>query len=202
MPRRHAVILCLYLAVVFACWIDITLRRTELISPVAEPLLTVILCAGGLLGIVPAILLFIQARASQRAGLRSQRPLLSLVVALIALPLICAMVSGYAVERFTEVYAFWGSDAVAAPVLYPITAFRTGRHGAHVSLAHGMFDLPISFADEKLLRASPPPHRPWTQCLRVLQQQQGDAVRIVLPTRPHRNVQSILPCPRSVAWLP
>ncbi|MFA6112458.1 MAG: hypothetical protein WC729_00635 [Sphingomonas sp.] len=202
MPRRHAVILCLYLAVVFACWIDITLRRTELISPVAEPLLTVMLCAGGLLGIVPAILLFIQARASQRAGLRSQRPLLSLVVALIALPLICAMVSGYTAERLTEMYAFWGSDAVVAPVLYPITAFRTGRHGPYASLDHGAFDLPISFADETLLKASPPSHQPWAHCLSVVRQQQGDAVRIVLPPRPHRNVQSILPCPRSVAWLP
>lgn len=201
MPRRHTVILWTYVAVGLVCFADMILRRTELISSISTPFLLAMLCVGALLGTVPVILLFYQARASRNAGVKPRNSTLSLAMALIAFVCIWTMVSGYVATRLTEVYDFWGSDAVAAPVTYPITSFHMS-HGPQVSLYHGLLTLPISFADEKLIRASPPPHRPWAYCLSVLQQQEGTAVRIVLPPRPHRNVQSIVPCPRSLAWLP
>jgi len=184
--------------------LDLNLANTILVTPVSNVVWWSVTIIGSVAGLQIGYMIadgevmkpLTHGRTRKRASL----------IALCAIGLLFGAAVGIRIMwRITNVVCFWGSTAPVTVEAFPIRSVSVPRGAPVVSIgSEGEQDsLPISKRDLKLLRGVRRLQRPWTYCLNLSRQEQGDAVRVWLPRRPRMSSEKItvIHCPTNVQWI-
>lgn len=116
------------------------------------------------------------------------------------------LIAEQAMWRVANVYQFWNSKAPIVATAFPIRSVRHRGSGSQVSIgSDGQRDvLPISKRDYEMTKGLDVTRPPWQFCLRLLRQEEGQAVRIWRPSRPRLSFTgtTIIRCPEQVRGIP
>ena len=198
LPRGHVIALWLYVAIFLVFLFDVMAARTRLITSIDRTFLIAMMGLGAVVGAGLGWIFYAALRARQRAGLKVENAGLGGFAAMLSLGLLYAGFFNYAAWRIAETYSFWGSTATISHAAFPIVDYHQVKSRLYASLGGLAGDVEVSPSDYALLEVAGTLRRPWTRCLRIGRQEQGDAVRIVKPPAPRRTRQAVVPCPKSV----
>jgi hypothetical protein len=193
-------------ALSFAWWLlDINLAATILVTPIPESLTWLGAGIGGVAGLwIGHGLAMVELRMSATYDRAASRRVM--VSAFCAIGLIFgAVIANQAVWRIVNMTSFWNSPSPITVADFPIRSVSIARGGQAVSIgsAGEQDSLPISRRDLQLIGGAGRLRRPWTHCMTLRRQVQGNAVRVWRPSRPRRSSKAVTVklCPDYVQWI-
>ena len=173
-------------AIVFGWWIlDKHFAQTSLVTPINGAVLFVSCVLGAIAFAWGAIWSLVNEVRQRNAKIQKTALVFFVVGSGVASAVFGSMIADAAVRRTVNVYLFWNSQAPIVRTDFPIREVPTlkGQPAALIGLQGHLERLKISRKDYELLGGAGKRKRPWDYCLSLLEQRQGEAVRVWRPAR-------------------
>ncbi|MDX3977317.1 hypothetical protein [Shinella sp.] len=174
--------------VLSAVWwiIDFNFAATFLATPVNPVVLQIALALGAVAGACVVVSDHLRRFRRRKVAMYETRSAIFIVIIMgIAFALFGAILADAVVRRVANVYLFWSSNAPVVREFFPIRKVlpRKATQAVSVGLQGEGRRLEISRKDYDMLGGSGNLDRPWIYCLSLLEQREGEAIRVWLPPR-------------------
>lgn len=193
-----------FLLVVLWRAFDFFLVSTFLITPIDRSIFRVAGICGAIVGVGFAVIGMGDLRRYDPKKPNFSR-ILAILVLSVGLGALGAFFAQVAVWRVVNAYLFWGSSATIERTMFPVREVLSTR-GRPTVLVNTQGEgrwLEISRRDFQLLGGSGRLEKPWSYCLALLRQREGDVVRVWRPDRLDVGYDGVtlIRCPDSVRWV-